>query len=90
MSYIWNNFTEEEIEKLYGKSVDWHPTGATTYGTATPKDFEFGLWWWMDLISDYQWVKDDWTCDELIEALDKDIKDGLRFDECHAKYCVPQ
>ena len=90
MSYICNNFTEEEIEKLYGKSVDWHPTGATTYGTATPKDFEFGLWWWMDLIHDYQWVKDDWTCDELIEALDKDIKDGLRFDECCEKYCVPQ
>ena len=90
MSYICNNFTEEEIEKLYNKGADWHPTGATTYNTATPKDFEFGLWWWMDLISDYQWIKGDWTCDELIEALDTDIKNGLRFAECCEKYCVDQ
>lgn len=90
MSYICNNFTEEEIEKLYMKSADWHPSGAITVGSATLKDYDFGLWWWMDLVNDEKWIKDDWTCDELIEALDKDIKDGLRFDECHAKYCVPQ
>ena len=38
MSYICNNFTEEEIEKLYMKSADWHPSGAITVGSATLKD----------------------------------------------------
>lgn len=90
MSYICNNFTEEEIEKLYNKGVDWHPSGNNTYSSAKVEDHIYGLWWWMDLVNDEKWVKSDWQCDELIQALDTDIKAGLRFDECHAKYCVPQ
>jgi len=90
MSYICNNFTEEEINKLYNKGADWHPSGALTIDKMTLKDHEFGVYWWMDLISDYQWVKGDWTCDELIEALDADIKEGLRFEGCLEKYCIDQ
>ena len=90
MSYIYENFTEEEIEKLYNQGAEWHPSGAVTINKMTQKDYEFGVYWWMDLISDEKWVKSDWTCDELIEALDTDIKNGLRFDQCHEKYCVPQ
>tara|TARA_Y100001963_G_C6674862_1_gene396901 strand:- start:687 stop:953 length:267 start_codon:yes stop_codon:yes gene_type:complete len=86
MSWIYDKFTEEEIEKLYGKGKDWHPSGAMCPAHAKKEDGH--LFWWMDLISDEMWVKDDWTCDKLIETLDVDVKNGLGFDECHKKYCV--
>ena len=90
MSYICDKFTEEEINKLGDKGADWHPSGAIHYSTSKIEDHVDGLWWWMDLINDYKWVKSDWTCDELIEALDTDIKAGLRFEGCLEKYCIDQ
>ncbi len=86
MHWICDNFTEEEIEKLYNKGKDWHPSGTMCVAYATKEDGH--LFWWMDLIMDEMWVKDDWTCDQLIEIFDEDVKNGLGFDECYKKYCV--
>jgi hypothetical protein len=32
--------------------------------------------------------EDDWTCDPLIEAVDKDVKDGMSEFDILTKYCV--
>ena len=46
-------------------------------------------WYGEDLCS-AELLKDDWTCDELIEAVSKDIEEKLSVEEILVKYVKSQ
>ena len=71
---IFQTWSLEDQDKLYQQS--WEIDGDDD--------------WYGEELCSAELLKDDWTCDELIEAVSKDIEEKLSVEEILVKYVKSQ
>ena len=71
---IFQTWSLEDQDKLYQQS--WEIDGDDD--------------WYGEELCSAELLKEDWTCDELIEAVSKDIEEKLSVEEILVKYVKSQ